>query len=102
MKIIEKLANMIEDEINDAEKYARCALKEKEERPTLAQTFYSLATDEMKHMTMLHDEVTRIINDYRAQGNEPPAEMIAIYDYLHKKHIEHATNVKIIMESYRN
>ena len=101
MKIIEKLSNMIEEEIHDAEKYARCALNNKEERPSLAQTFYTLATDELKHMTILHDEVTKIINDYRAQGNEPPAEMLAVYDYLHKRHIEHATNVKIIMESYK-
>ena len=101
MKIIEKLSNMIEDELNDAEKYAKCALKEKEERPSLAQTFYSLATDEMKHMNMLHDETVKIINDYRSQGNDVPVEMQAVYDYLHKKQMERAINIKIIMESYR-
>lgn len=92
---------MIEDELNDAEKYAKCALKEKEERPSLAQTFYSLATDEMKHMNMLHDETVKIINEYKAQGNEVPVEMSAVYDYLHKKQMERAINIKIIMESYR-
>ena len=101
MKIIEKLSDMITDELNDAEKYAKCALKEKEEHPSLAQTFYSLATDEMKHMNMLHDETVKIINDYRSQGQEVPVEMQAVYDYLHKKQMERAINIKIIMESYR-
>jgi hypothetical protein len=101
MKIIEKLSDMIEDELNDAEKYARCALRDKDERPALAQTFYNLAVDELKHMSMLHDEVTRIINEYRAQGEEVPVEMQAIYDYIHRKHIDRATGIRIIMESYK-
>ena len=101
MKIIEKLSKMIEDELSDAERYAKCALKEKEERPALAQTFYTLSIDEMKHATMLHDEVTRVINEYRSAGNEPPADMTAVYNYLHDKQIERATNIKIIQESYR-
>ena len=101
MKIIEKLSDMITDELNDAEKYAKCALKHKEERPSLAQTFYSLSIDEMKHMNMLHDEVVKIINEYRSSGNEVPAEMQAVYDYIHNRQIEHATNVKIIQETYR-
>ena len=92
---------MIEEEISDAEKYAKCALEMKSERPSLAQTFYNLATDEMKHMNMLHDEVTKIINEYKSQGQEVPVEMQAVYDYLHKKQIEKATNVKIMMESYK-
>lgn len=102
MKIIEKLSDMIEEELNDAEKYAKCALRDKEERPTLAQTYYNLAVDELKHMSMLHDEVTRIINEHRAQGHEVPVEMQAIYDYVHKKHIDRATAIKIIMESYKS
>ena len=92
---------MIEEEISDAERYAKCALEYKEERPSLAQTFYSLATDEMKHSNMLHDEVVKVINEYKASGAEVPPEMQSVYDYLHKKQIDRATNVKIIMESYR-
>lgn len=92
---------MISDELSDSEKYAKCALKHKDERPALAQTFYSLSVDEMKHVNMLHDEVTKIINEYRSSGNEVPVEMQAVYDYLHNKQIERATSIKIIQESYR-
>ena len=92
---------MIEEEMNDSEKYAKCALKYKEERPSLAQTFHALSLDEMKHKDMLHEEVVKIINEYRATGAEVPSDMMAVYDYLHKKHIDRATEIKIIIESYK-
>ena len=101
MKIIEKLSEMIEEEISDAERYAKCALKYKDERTSLAQTFYNLSLDEMKHMNMLHDEVVKIINEYKASGAEVPPEMKAVYDYLHRKQIDKAAAVKVIMESYK-
>lgn len=52
MKLIEKLSEMIDEEIEDAGKYAKCALKYKEENPALSKTFYDLSTDEMRHMTL--------------------------------------------------
>ena len=43
MKIIETLSNQIEEELEDAEKYIRCALEKKEQDPALADTYYRLA-----------------------------------------------------------
>ena len=94
MKIIEKLSDMIEEEINDAEKYIRCAMDNKEKRPALAETFYKLSEEEMKHMSMLHDQVVAIIAEYRKTSGDPPEAMMTVYDILHKKHIEHAGMVK--------
>ena len=53
MDIIEALSDMIEDEIRDAEKYARCALEHKDEDPQLAQMFYELSLEEKGHMEKL-------------------------------------------------
>lgn len=39
MQIISKLSDMIGEELNDAEKYVRCALENKEYFPSLAKTF---------------------------------------------------------------
>ena len=101
MKIIKKLSEMIADEIKDADKYATCALKHKKDDPALADTFYRLSTEEMQHMALLHEQVVRIIEAYRKEHGEPPAPMMAVYDYLHEKQIEDASAVKAKQAMYK-
>ena len=102
MKIIEHLSDLINEEIDGACNYAKLALKYKEERPQLAQTFYNLTVDEMKHIDMLHDEVVKIINDHKATGAEVPVEMQAVYDYVHAKQIDRGHNIKVYMDQYKD
>ena len=101
MKIIEHLSTMIEDELNDAEKYVDCALKHKEDMPDLSMLFFNLSNEEMDHMNRLHKAVVQIIEEHRRQKGEPPPGMQAIYDYLHSKHIEHASKIKVRQTMYR-
>lgn len=101
MVIIKKLSGMIKEEIHDAEKYARCALNHKDSDKVLADTFYTLANEELKHMDMLHTQVTRIINDYRKTKGDPPEGMMAIYDYLHEEQIDAVKEVKMLLTMYK-
>ena len=101
MEIIRKLSEMISDEIKDADKYASCALKHKNDDPTLADVFYRLSTEEIGHMNLLHEQAARIINEYRRDHGDPPAAMQAVYDYLHEKQVENATAVKAKQMLYK-
>ena len=101
MEIIKKLSEMISEEIRDADRYAGMALKFKDENVPLADTFYRLSTEEMQHMAMLHDQVTRIIEQYRRENGEPPAPMMAVYEYLHERQIEDAAAVKAKQGMYK-
>lgn len=102
MKIIQKLSDYIEEEIEDSNKYIDCALKYKEDNPMLAKVFYDISMGEMNHMSALHDEVVRAINEYRQTNGDVPADMKAIYDYLHERHVENANDVKLKQMQYKN
>lgn len=101
MKIIEKLSEMIAEELNDAEKYVTEALQAKDTDKRLADVFYDLSGQEMEHAKMLHGEVTRLIEDYKSKNGAPPDSMLAVYNYLHKRQIDHAARIKAMQNMYR-
>jgi Mn-containing catalase len=100
MEIIRRISEKIDEELHDAEKYIKCAYKVEDEYPQLADTYYQLSLEEMKHVTMLHDAVVRIINDYK-QRNEVPREMQILYDYLHDRQVRWASKIKAKQEQFK-
>ena len=88
------------DEVKDAREYAEMANEYKESYPELAKVFYTLSSQEMEHMNMLHKQATEIIRKYRETEGEPPSDMLAVYNYLHEKRIEDALEVKMLQNMY--
>ena len=102
MKIIKELSEMIEEELDGAENYARCALKHKEDNPALSNVFYEISTQEMRHVHMLHDEVVKLIKTHREKHCEPPAAMMAVYEWEHNRQIERSQKIKILQNQFRD
>lgn len=102
MKIIMELVEMIDDELSGAKEYIKHAMQRREEHPHLADTFADLAEQEMGHVSKLHDEVTQLIKEVRQRDGEPPAGMMAVYEYEHGKQIKKAAKVKQMIADYHN
>ena len=101
MKKIEKLEKQIHEEYSDAEKYITCALLNKDEDEDLANLYYDLAGEEVKHADRLHNMVVKIIDEYKRKRGEPPEAMMVLYRILHERDIEYATKVKTMIQQYK-
>ena len=77
------------------------ALEYREEYPELARIANNLSAQELDHMASLHTIVVNLIEQYRRTNGEPPADMQAVYNYLHKKHIDHAAKVNVLRSMYK-
>lgn len=100
MEIIKQISEKIDEELHDAEKYIKCAYKVDEEYPQLADTYYKLSLEEMKHVTMLHERVVAIIEEYKRSNSVPPG-MQTLYDYLHDRQIHKAAKIKSKQEQFK-
>ena len=96
MQDIKDLSEDIEEELCDAEKYAKKAMKYKESRPSLAADFLKLSNEEMGHAALLHSDIVAMIEEYRKEHGDPPERMLGRYDYIHDKFIEKSNNSKAL------
>lgn len=102
MKLIKDLEELIEDEIHDVKKYAKMATELKMEYPAVANVLYTISTQEEGHQMALHNEVVKLIEEHRRMHGEPPAAMLAVYDYIHKKHIDKMAEARHYQELYKS
>lgn len=101
MKLIQKLSENIEEEIDSVKDYAKLAIEVREEFPVVADILYSISRQEADHVNKLHESVVKIIQDYRQKNGEPPADMMAVYEYLHKQHIDAFADAKKYQDIYQ-
>lgn len=101
MRIIQELSEMIMEETEGAEHYVTRALEVREKYPRLADLLFKLSGEEMQHVTALHDSVAGMIAEYKKDHGDPPADMLAVYNYIHRKQIEKAAQVKAKQALYK-
>lgn len=100
MKIIECLSENIEDTLDAAETNIMKAIQYKQEYPIAAKAFYNQSLILMNSIKDQHDAVVSLIDAYKKEKGEPPAPMMAIYNYLHGRHISKAAAVKNLQDLY--
>lgn len=98
---IQYLSDRIEGEIKDACNYIDHAIQYKTTKPALAEDLYNLSLGEMEDMETLHNDVVKLIEEYRKEHGEPPEKMMWRYEFLHERHIADATMVKIKQEMFK-
>ena len=101
MKLIRNLEEAISDEISDIKKYAKWAAELKETHPTLAQVLYNISTQEDGHQAAIHNEVVKIIEEHRRTHGEPPASMLAVYEFIHQQHIDKLAEARMYQDVYK-
>lgn len=102
MKLIKYLEDAIEEEIEGVKGYAKKAVELKDEHPNLAQVLYNISVQEDAHQAALHKEVVKIIEDHRRTHGEPPAAMMAVYEYVHQKHIDALADARRYQDVYKS
>lgn len=102
MKVIRDLEELIEEEIHDVKKYAKMAAELKQDHPALAQVLYTISTQEDGHQAALHSEVVKIIENYRKTHGDPPAAMMAVYDFMHKRSIDKLADARRYQDIFKN
>ena len=95
MREIKLLMEHVEDEIRDAETYAKLALQYRTTDKELSSAFVTLSTQEINHSEILHDQAVRLI---RARGEPAPVSMQAVWDWEHDNYIERVAKVKALLE----
>lgn len=101
MKIIKKISEKIEKELDCSEDYIRLALKYKDDFPQIAQIFYNLSLNNLERLDKLHMQVVSIIKKYKQKQGEPPQAMKAIYNYLHERQIDKTLGIKKLQDMFR-
>lgn len=72
----------------------------KEEYPVAAKAFYIKSTMLIDTLKPQHDAVVALIEGYRKEKGEPPEPMMAVYNYIHERHIAKTALIKTLQEMY--
>lgn len=100
MIIIKCLSEDIEKTMDLAEENIKAAIMYKNDYPIAAKSFYVKSVTLMDSIKPQHEAVVGLIEEYKKLKGEPPAPMMAIYNYMHERHINKAAAIKNLQEMY--
>jgi hypothetical protein len=101
MRILTHLIDKAHDTLDEIEFYGEKALHYKAEHRSLADAFNKIADMHITIYDMLHKEIVALIDEKKRSGDNPPPEMVAIWEYEHGKLIKEFAEAKLKVEEYK-
>ena len=94
MRYIQKLVEHLDEEIEGAKEYAEKSLHLRSKGDTaLASKYKSMAEDELRHATIIHEEAAAEV-ERLSKVYTPPVDMMEKWKYEHEKAIEKVAWIK--------
>lgn len=101
MRSIKGIVEDIREELEGAEKYAKRAAHNKGSDDGLAAMYAEMAQQELTHADKLHGRAVEMIKKHRMEHGEPPAAMLAVWEWEHEKMNEQAAKIKSMIDMAR-
>lgn len=101
MRIIKDLIEKMDDTLEEAEFYGKEAHHLRGEHKSLADTYAKVGEMHIEIYKMLHERVVALINEEKQKGIAVPAEMMAIWEFEHRKLIDEFAEAKYVLEEYK-
>jgi hypothetical protein len=101
MKILSHLIEKAHDTMEEVEWYGEKAMHYKTDHKSLADVYNKIAEMHVTIYDMLHKEMVNLIEEHKRMGHTPPPEMLAIWDYEHKKLIKEFAEAKTLVDEYK-
>lgn len=101
MKMLTHLIDRAESTMDEVEWYAEKAHHLKGENKSLADAYIKIAEMHVAIYGILHEQMVNLIDKYRKEGNEPPKEMLAIWNYEHEKLVKEFEHMKFMIDDYK-
>jgi urocanate hydratase len=98
MRVIKKYVDNIEEEIEDAKKYAEKYVECKAKGNIQAAGKYNeMANDELKHAMYLHGWAVAEIEEI-SKIYVPPSDMMEKWEHAHREYVEQVAMIKHMLE----
>lgn len=101
MEMLKIFSCFINEELEDAEKYAKQAVKWKDIRSDIAEAFSNLSKQEISHYQALGDMELKLIKYAADDGSGFGKEEMAVYEFLKECETEHHCKVKKWQDMYK-
>lgn len=101
MKILSDLISKAHDTMEEVEWYAEKALHYKQDHKSTADAYNKIADMHITIYDMLHKEMVSLIDEHKRMGHNPPAEMLAIWNYEHERLIKEFAEAKTMVDEYK-